>query len=351
MDKEIVAIGKKEIETLIQEYMGDSRIEGNSKASLDNKNGAFSRLIKWLGPKSFSPATIKEYTNFLFNKGLQPSSIATDVRKYKSFCNWMAMPERGYCPLSWPKLIKLPVIPTYEVDVPSSEIAIQIILAGTNISKKKNPHWAINQEGRDALLLMLYTGLRVKEALFLDPKDFHFENPDGEWFKVVSKGKGGAKDKLPLVFPKAVEILKRQRIKDKRNKESQYFGVSENALNTFLERGCKKLGIKKITNHKLRHIFATDCARGGMSTLFLMKLMRHSDISITEKYYIHLQMEDWRKAVQAYHPLMRKNRTTSQIMERLNDFIKNELGLGDDARFRITKEGNNFLKIQLNNLL
>lgn len=348
MDKEVVAIDKSKIESLIREYMGDCRIEGNSKASLENKRGAFSRFLNRLGDRDFSPLAIKEYTNSLFERGLQPSSIATDIRKYKSFCNWMAQPERAYCPLTWPKLIKLPAIPNYEVDVPSSEIAEQIILNGTNIKKENNPHWMINQEGRDALFLMLFTGLRVNEALSLDPKDFHFENPGHEWFKVASKGKGGGKDKLPLVFPQAIEILKRPRMKDKRNKETQYFGVSEDALNTFLERGCKKMGMaKKITNHKLRHIFATDCARGGMNSLFLMKLMRHSDISITEKYYIHLQMDDWRKALQTYHPLMRKSRTTSQIMERLAEFIGEELGIKDDSRFRVISEGNKFFKIEV----
>lgn len=339
----------EELKKNIQAYLADCRIEGNSKASMENKHGAFNRILAWLGDREFKPETVAEYTASLLDRGLQPSSVATDVRKYKSFANWMAKPERHLCPLEWPKLIKVPKVPPSEIDVPSSEIAEQIILAGTNVDKTNNPHWQINQEGRDALFLMLYTGIRVKEALFLDANDFHLENEGREWFKVASKGKCGAKDKLPLVFPQAIEILKRPRFKDKRNKKEQYFGVSEDALNTMLERGCQKLGVKKITNHKLRHIFATDCARGGMNSLFLMKLMRHSDISITEKYYVHLEMEDWRKALQSCHPLMRKSRTTSQVMERVNEFVREDLGIKDDSRFRVVSEGGKFLKIEVLN--
>lgn len=336
MDKE--SIHSVRIKELINEYMSDCLIEGNAKTSLENKRGAFSRFLEWLGNRDFDPGAVKEYTMSLFARGLQPSSIATDVRKYKSFCNWMAQPERGYCPLTWPKLIKVPDVPIPEIDVPSSELAEKIILAGTYI-EKINVHWRINMEGRDALFLMLYTGLRVNEALHLEQKDIHLEVEKREWFKVASKGKGGGKDKLPLL-PKAVEILKHERVKDRRNKKEQYFGVSEDALNTMLERGCKSLGIAKITCHKLRHIFATDCARNGMPSYHLQKLMRHSDISITLRYYVHLEMEDWRKSLEMYHPLMRKERTPQQIMEHLRDFIK-ELGIEGDSRFRVTNQGNN----------
>lgn len=337
----------KELIKHIKSYMDDSRIEGNAKSTGENKRGAFSRLLEWLGDRDFDPEAIKAYTIFLFDKGLQPSSVATDIRKYKAFANWMAKPERHLCPLEWPLLIKVPKVPNKEIDVPSSELAEKIIIAGTNV-EKSNPQWRINQEGRDAANLMLNTGLRIKEALFLDPKDLHLDNEGREWFKVASKGKGGEKDDLPLL-PKAVEILKHERIKDKRNKESQYFGVSEDALNTMLERGCEKLGVAKITCHKLRHIFATDCARNGMPMYHLQKLMRHSDISITLKYYVHLQIEDWRKSLEIYHPLALRERTPEQTFKQLKDAVE-QLKIKSD-QFRITiVEGRSLNIVRINEI-
>jgi integrase/recombinase XerD len=334
----------KELEKIIDSYLADGFIEGNAKSSVENKRGGFNRLLEWLENRDFKPESVKEYTLFLFSKGLQPSSVATDVRKYKAFANWMAKPERHLCPLEWPLLIKVPPVPNKEIDVPSSEMAEKIILTGTN-TEKNTPHWTINIEARDALNLMLNTGLRVKEALFLDPKDFYLEKEGQEWFKVASKGKkNGEKDSLPLMS-KAVEILKHQRIKDKRNKKSQYFGVSEEALNTMLKRGCERLGVEKITCHKLRHIFATDCARNGMPMYHLQKLMRHSDISITLKYYVHLELEDWRKSLEMYHPLVRKDRNPQQIMEHLRMFVR-ELKIEEDARFKITNKGDKVFLIE-----
>ena len=74
--------------------------------------------------------------------------------------------------------------------------------------------------------------------------------------------------------------------------------------------------------------------------------MRHSDISITEKYYIHLKRGDWRKAVQMRHPLMKKSRTTSQMMEKLKEFVEKDLGIKDDSRFRVISQGDEFLKFK-----
>lgn len=93
-------------------------------------------------------------------------------------------------------------------------------------------------------------------------------------------------------------------------------------MNAMLARGCKKLNVTKITNHKLRHIFAIELARAGMPSYYLQKLMRHSEIETTLRYYVHLEMEDWRNSLEMYHPLALKERASEQTFEQLKEAIK-----------------------------
>lgn len=197
-----------ELKQKIKSYIDNSTIEGNSKDSLENKTGAFRRFLNYLGDKEFSSEQIRSYTIFLMEKGLQPSSIATDLRKFMAFVNWLF--EQEIIDKNWSKQITLPKIPYKEIDVPSAEIAEKIIIAGTT-TDKHNVHKVVNNEGRDAILLMLRTGLRVNEVLLLEKNDLLLKDRGHEKIRVKSKGKSGEKDTLPLMGS-AIEILKRPRI-------------------------------------------------------------------------------------------------------------------------------------------
>lgn len=68
-----------------------------------------------------------------------------------------------------------------------------------------------------------------------------------------------------------------------------------------IERKFKKLlkacNIKYRKPHILRHTFAMNCVRGGMKIEVLAKLLGHSDIKVTLKYYIHYSLELKREAM------------------------------------------------------
>src|SRR6185369_10681762 len=112
----------------------------------------------------------------------------------------------------------------------------------------------------------------------------------------------------------------------------------EHALNGMLKRGCDKLGIDKITSHKLRHIFGTDMARNGIPSYHLQKLMRHSELETTLRYYVHLNLEDYRKSLNMYHPLALKDRSPLQVLDQLRESIS-QLKIENDRRFKITSGG------------
>lgn len=59
--------------------------------------------------------------------------------------------------------------------------------------------------------------------------------------------------------------------------------------------------------HTLRHTFAMNCVRGGMKIEVLAKILGHSDIKVTLKYYIHFSLELKREAIYNSIPSWLKN--------------------------------------------
>lgn len=92
------------------------------------------------------------------------------------------------------------------------------------------------------------------------------------------------------------QIFKKSRaIKDKHKKwsESEYMFLGRtykpyvsDTLSSAMPELCDKLELDRITPYVLRHSFATFCFEKGMQELVLMKLLGHSSLCCTRKYYI-----------------------------------------------------------------
>jgi integrase len=69
-------------------------------------------------------------------------------------------------------------------------------------------------------------------------------------------------------------------------------------VGTKLRRYVRSLGInRKLNFHSLRHSFASWLAMDGVSIYQISKLLGHSDVSVTQEFYAHLQPESLRDAV------------------------------------------------------
>ena len=65
-----------------------------------------------------------------------------------------------------------------------------------------------------------------------------------------------------------------------------------------LRRYVRKLGLNRRLNfHSLRHSFASWLAMDGVSIYQISKLLGHSDVSVTQDFYAHLQPDSLREAV------------------------------------------------------
>jgi len=141
---------------------------------------------------------------------------------------------------------------------------------------------------RVIVLLLAETGLRSSELLGLQVKDIDLDS--GEI--IVRNAKYG-KERIVFLGEESKRIL-REFIDLKRlGPEDRIVRLSYQALYKRLKRLAKDAGlpVEKVRPHVLRHTFATEALRRGMSLPALQRILGHSDIKITQ-VYLHLVKED-----------------------------------------------------------
>ena len=133
---------------------------------------------------------------------------------------------------------------------------------------------------RLACLLAWGAGLRISEVMKLQNNDVDFD----EGIIRINDGKGGKDRQVPI--PKAFK---------KPNLEFIPFDFKDRALQKMFKRAAKRSGLLKkkptVHFHSLRHGFAVQCLKKGISLKAIQKMLGHSDLSTTG-IYLELSPED-----------------------------------------------------------
>jgi site-specific recombinase XerD len=139
--------------------------------------------------------------------------------------------------------------------------------------------------------LILTTGLRISEALALQPQDLRSALASG-WLRVV--GKGGKVRELPVAPPQAQAMQACLQVRaacpypgtdpdvlfPTRRRRQITVSMAEKAL----VRYARQAGLRYVTPHVLRHTFATHLAREGVPIEIVQELLGHANISTTRIY-------------------------------------------------------------------
>ena len=159
---------------------------------------------------------------------------------------------------------------------------------------------------RNALLIQLYMGLRIGEALALQKNDIdlqkrtiHIQRTLTQNRKkeiIIGKVPKTSAGNRVLPIPDIIfDFVKEQLELSKGNRDDLLFVnddklVRHTCINDQLKRRLVKLGIynEGITTHSLRHTYATRCIESGMQPIVLSKLLGHSDIRITLNTYVKI---------------------------------------------------------------
>lgn len=170
-----------------------------------------------------------------------------------------------------------------------------------------------------SVLLLRKTGMRVGEMMDL-PLNCLEKLKDGRYVLHVPLGKLHTERIIP-VDQETVVVVKRildlrglgpSHMNTRTGKSMQYLVVQKNwrrpsyaGICAAFERITKESGIEThLTLHQLRHTYATELLRCGISLPALMKLLGHKDITMTLRYAEVSQVD----LQQAYHAANVKNK-------------------------------------------
>lgn len=152
----------------------------------------------------------------------------------------------------------------------------------------------INQ-GNDTLLLILYEGLRIGEALGICGEDVDFENntlninksfsQDGEFDTTKNK----QSIRLVPIFINALPLLQKIKLKPK----ERIFNISQKQLRRSFDKIKAECGLPaSFRIHDLRHTFITDCQNKNIPEHIIQAWVGHEiGSSVTKSTYTHVNQD------------------------------------------------------------
>ena len=165
---------------------------------------------------------------------------------------------------------------------------------------------------KTAILLCLYTGLRLGELCALKWSDIDFENGLVKVSSTVQRlyiegeeTKTGLLETSPKSEFSRREIPLSSAVADKivgfKNRKTYVFGgmkpVEPRTMQNHFKKIIREAGLPDKNFHILRHTFATNCVEGGTDVKSLSEILGHSDVQITLNRYVHPSMDTKRRYI------------------------------------------------------
>ena len=230
---------------------------------------ATEHFYRCLPDKAIGDYTQEDYFNlvkYFEKRGSSRNTVSLNVKKIVTFFNWCI--SNGLIDKHPFKKISEQV---NEVRVVYEDYFIKII----NLVQSKTV--------KDALWVLLLTGLRIGELLSLKIRDIDFERD----LIYIKNTKAKRDDVIPLL-PNVRAILEGYRWKQQ---EELIFRISS----THIRREFRKAQRgDKYKVHDLRRTCATMLSR-YVSPFVLQRYLRHADIKVTMKYYVRSDLEIMRE--------------------------------------------------------
>ena len=146
---------------------------------------------------------------------------------------------------------------------------------------------------------MYYAGLRISECIQLKVSDVDFEK---NWIMIQEDTEGNIQ-KVPISHKLRSALLSYVENRGNSQEFDFFFAtrtgkLSAGYVNLKLKEASEKAGLKKVvTNHILRHSFASNLLEKGADIFTVQKLLRHKNLKTT-LIYLHADIERLRKAIE-----------------------------------------------------
>lgn len=168
----------------------------------------------------------------------------------------------------------------------------------------------VSEKCKTAILLCLYTGLRLGELCALKWGDIDYNNRtltvnrtvqrvavEGHISKTILMEADPKSESSRRIVPLTAAVL--NRLWELKGDRPYVFGeekpLDPRTMQYRFKRLLKEAGVGDRNFHILRHVFATNCIGNGMDVKALSEILGHADVKITLNRYVHPTMDTKRE--------------------------------------------------------
>ncbi|EOL43593.1 tyrosine-type recombinase/integrase [Enterococcus caccae] len=261
-------------------------------------------IIPFLGRKQLiqlKSRDVEEFVNYLMNQNLSSATVHSVVTVLKSAMNKAFI--ENYIHTNPCNNLSLSTAAMSEVSALSIE------------EQEKIEQIALNEKTCSAVILALYTGLRIGEISGLKWSDIDFERDiisiKRTLYRIPNKN-NSKKTEIIMADPKtksskrSIPLAKNLKnyLLDKREIDDSEYVISckgsyaePRVISYRFKKNIIQAGIRPIHFHVLRHTFATRCVEKGIDIATLSKLLGHASIKLTLDTYTDSLWENRKAAV------------------------------------------------------
>ena len=247
-------------------------------------------FFQFLGPMAVTPSTTTEFMSWASeNRKWKPGTTrlyVTAVRSFLTFCQ-----------------VRGEAVPDQAIGMmPRMETRISAVISEGHLQQYMEAARTIPEPYATAILLLPLTGLRVSEMCHLRISDVAVKPPNG--FDFILRGTKGKRDRVVPLLMAGVPVFKHYLLVTRARlpgdlwvfpsrQKKRHTHISVRSMEYKIGAIKKTLGIRHLTPHTMRHVYATVLERQGVSSLKIMQILGHRDINTT-RTYVHLTSEDLR---------------------------------------------------------
>lgn len=155
---------------------------------------------------------------------------------------------------------------------------------------------ANGSETAKIILMMIYTGMRIGELFALTVSDCH------DTYVIGGEKTDAGRNRVIPIRPEGREYF-RYFIRNAESEQLLSGYTGQRVPSNFRRRDyyplLKKLGISEKSPHAARHTYASRARKSGMPPEILQKILGHADYNTTANIYVHTDIEELIKAVEA----------------------------------------------------
>lgn len=187
--------------------------------------------------------------------------------------------------------------------------------------QKKLSEWVKSNPTQDsyAMLLLLFTGMRIGELCALKFKDVDFENCTINVSRTLERITDFQSGRTKIVEQSAKTPTSVREIPVPKNIITFYKKmraaflctddfylttcskkwIEPRVFRTRMTNMCKEAGVRRIKPHGFRHTYATSLIRQNVDMKTVSSLLGHSDVSITMNVYVHTSSDQKKEALKS----------------------------------------------------